>query len=120
MAVYRVLKPLSGSGAVQQGDLLRFEWLPASTIEVLIAKRAIARVRPPLLAELPGWEVAAALLEPMGILDGEQLVEAICDRLAEVIEGTGVDEVTARQWQGDMLALMAGTKKNRGCGCRPT
>ncbi|MCK6580362.1 MAG: hypothetical protein L6Q98_19890 [Anaerolineae bacterium] len=118
MAIYRVLRPLSGRGRIDRGELTRLDWLPEANIAILLRVGAIARVSPPALDALPGWEMVAVLLAPLGITDGEQLVEAVFDRLAEVVEGTGADEMDVRRWQGDMIALMRG-KQNKGCGCRP-
>lgn len=118
MAMYHVVKPLSGRGRINQGELTRLEWLTPDKVDILVRIGAVARVKPPLLADLPGWEGRAAGLAGMGIINGEQFVEAACDGFAALVAGMGADEVEVRQWHGELIALMSKNKK-RGCGCRP-
>jgi hypothetical protein len=91
MSLYRVLRPLStGHGPGELVDGGQFKALGA-----LVGAGALAEVKPPPLAELPGWEARAEKLAAAGVVtvldfldaDDELLREALGNKTARGING---------------------------------
>lgn len=74
MPLYRALSRLSG--VCERGALTSLSHLTPEQIVKLEKAGGVARVSPPPLAELPGWEKRADKLAKFGIADVEQLIEA--------------------------------------------
>ncbi|MDZ4768356.1 MAG: hypothetical protein SGJ24_04445 [Chloroflexota bacterium] len=104
---------MTGRTSIATGTLTRLEWLAPTDIAKLVAVGAAARVVTVPLAVLPGWEKRAMWLSDAPIADGEQLIEADADSVAELIP---VSAGEIRAWQDEMIALLTLTHDD-GCGC---
>jgi len=86
MPLYRVLRSLAkGRERIPRNSISLLRRLDPEAIQVLLAKGSIARVAPPPLTELPGWERRARRLRVRGIVDAEQFLEADDAQLAEAL-----------------------------------
>ena len=88
MPLYRTLERLiDGVGLVyERGIVDPLKKVPASVITILLEKQRIVEVQAPPLRVLPGWEERAAILEPLGIEDVSQLVDADLDEVAKELD----------------------------------
>lgn len=104
MPLYRTLERLSGDdGTVYEMDIVSaLKGIKPKVIAVLLEKKRIVEVNSPPLRVLPGWEERAAVLEPLGIEDVSQLVDADLDEVAEEldtsVEGLRKAAQDAQQW----------------------
>jgi hypothetical protein len=88
MPLYRTLERLiDGAGLVyEKGIVDPLKKVPGQVIVILLEKQRIVEVKSPPLRVLPGWEEKAAVLEPLGIEDVSQLVDADLDEVAKELD----------------------------------
>lgn len=88
MPLYRTLERLiDGEGVVyERGIVDPLKKVPASVVTILLEKQRIVEVDSPPLRVLPGWKDRAAVLEPLGIEDVSQLVDADLDKVAKELD----------------------------------
>ena len=104
MPLYRTLERLSGEdGTVYEMDIVTpLKGIRSKVIAVLLEKKRIVEIKTPPLRVLPGWEERAAVLEPLGIEDVSQLVDANLDKVAEEldtpVEGLRKAAQVAQSW----------------------
>lgn len=100
MPMYRIHKNLAvGEKVIPRGSLTPLG-LSSDKIDKLIEVGAISRVQSPPLAVLPGWSTRANRLEPLGILDVEQFLDADPAVIAKHLK---VKPATVQQWREDMV-----------------
>ena len=88
MPLYRTMERLSGEdGTVYEMDIVSpLKGIRPKVIAVLLEKKRIVEIKTPPLRVLPGWEDRAKVLEPLGIEDVSQLVDADLDEVAEELD----------------------------------
>ena len=88
MPLYRTLERLLGEDGTRYelGLVSPLKGISSRAIAVLLEKKRIALVQTPPLRVLPGWKERAAVLEPLGIKDVSQLVDAKLDEVAEKLD----------------------------------
>jgi hypothetical protein len=91
--MYRTLERLLGEdGTIYEMDIVSpLKGIKSKVIAVLLEKKRIVEVQTPPLRVLPGWKDRAEVLEPLGIKDVSQLVDAnleeVADKLDTSVEG---------------------------------
>jgi hypothetical protein len=114
MALYRALRSLTrGNGTIARDGIDRLAGLAEESVAKLEELGYVARVSPPPLAELPGWEARARLLLPPGIMDAGQFLECDGDRLAGYL---GEDGETVRRLKEEIIRWLQ-PDREEGC-CR--
>ena len=104
--MYRVHKRLSkGKTMIEKGAFTMLDWLPKAGIAKLLLKGSISKVQAPPLIVLPAWTLRAKRLQPHGIIDAEQFLEANPQELAEKI---GVKERTINKWRDELMYWLRG------------
>jgi hypothetical protein len=104
MPLYRTLERLSGDDDLvyKAGIVDPLKKVSAEVIAILLAKGRIVEVQAPPLRVLPGWKEKAVALEPLGIEDVSQLVEADLEEVAKeldiTVEELREDTQEAQQW----------------------
>jgi len=94
MPLYRTLERIIFDDDVEfdQFTVSPLKGVPKAILKILLNKGRIVEVQTPPLAVLPGWEAKAAALEPLGIENVSQLVDADLDEVAEELD-TPVEEL---------------------------
>jgi hypothetical protein len=88
MPLYRTLERIvfDDDTVFNQFIVSPLKGVPKSILKILLAKGRITEVQTPPLAVLPGWEERAVALEPLGIENVSQLVDADLDKVAEKLD----------------------------------
>lgn len=96
MPLYRTLERIIFDDDVvfDQFIVSPLKGVPKAILDILLARGRIVEIQTPPLAALPGWEDRAAMLEPLGIEDVSQLVDADLDEVAESLD-TPVESLRA-------------------------
>jgi hypothetical protein len=102
--MYRTLERLLGEdGTIYEMDIVSpLKGIKSKVIAVLLEKKRIVEVQTPPLRVLPGWKDRAEVLEPLGIKDVSQLVDAnleeVADKLDTSVEGLRKAAQEAQSW----------------------
>ena len=104
MPLYRTMERLLGEdGTIYEMDIVSpLKGIKPKVIAVLLEKKRIVEIQTPPLRVLPGWKDRAAVLEPLGIEDVSQLVDAnleeVADELDTPVEGLRKAAQEAQSW----------------------
>ena len=111
--LYRVLGPLTSGH--DTGDILLPGRFNGRVIAKLLEVGAIAEVHGPPLAELPGWERRAKILEKSGIITATDFIEEDDDVLRVIFNYKTTRSVM--KWKAEVLAWLKPPVAS-GCGCK--
>lgn len=107
MPYYRALANLTaGSKQILRGDIFSGSLLRPDVIAALEG-RYVSRITAPPLAELPGWTRRAERLQPAGIVDIEQFLEAADS--GELSSLFAPEQI--KRWRGELLSWLAPPRK---------
>ncbi len=112
--MYRALQNLDFKGQiVKRGSLLRRNRFKPSTAAKLLRVGAIAEVRPPPLAVLPGWETRARRLEKLGIITVIDLLEGGDEQETAIKRAFRIRPETLERWKAEAEGWL--TAKSENC-----
>lgn len=109
--MYRVLDDITimGSGKrIPKGTVSALDEITEESLRILLAKGVIAKIAPPPLEVLPGWEHRAARLEEAGVKDAEALVAHDDTELAKQV---GVRPSTIKRWKREAESFLTVAKE---------
>ncbi len=110
--LYRLIRPVAfGEEIIPAGAILPERRFSRRGLEVLTRRGTIAPVAAPPLGGLPGWTHRAKRLEPLGLTDAAQVIEASPERIAAEL---GVSLSLARSWQTALLTWLQAPARKRG------
>ena len=94
----------------KKGQIIHDEDLKPESIALFLTTGTLVKVSTPPLSEIPAFEKRAELLEPVGIITIEDLVEANPSTTGKKIKKAAV---TIRRWQSEAMKWLEPPKEKK-------